>query len=241
MWFKKKIEPIFVYEHEVLRTLRRFGLTITQTGNDTDGYDPFDKFQIGTAFLHYGTLVDLMFHPTKYSGQGMIGFHNIKTKRHEVNISPDSWIKAAKAIEVLEMNNHVKDDTTGSYMEISERKILLTKEGLMAINTDHYIKEFKRDKYQDEIHASQIDTNFWMKWLTIVLAGTAILTTIFQGVQCNKENREKQECRQNLTNDTATSDKAHLSGTNYVIPVLSDTTKTTVDTTPAKTPNIKPK
>ena len=59
MWFKKKIEPIFVYEHEVLRTLRRFGLTITQTGNDTDGYDPFDKFQIGTALLHYGTLVDL--------------------------------------------------------------------------------------------------------------------------------------------------------------------------------------
>lgn len=226
MWFKKKIEPIFVYEHEVLRTLRRFGLTITQTGNDTDGYDPFDKFQIGTAFLHYGTLVDLMFNPTKYSGQGMVGFHNIKTKRHEVNISQDSWIKAAKAIEVLEMNNHVKDDTTGSYMEISERKILLTKEGLMALNTDYYIKEFKRDKYQDEIHASQIDTNFWMKWLTIVLAGTAILTTVFQGVQCNKGNQENKECRKNSITDTATLDKVHPTNINYEAPVLIETKKT---------------
>lgn len=226
MWFKKNIETIFVYEHEVLKTLRRFGLTITQSGNDTDGYDPFDKFQLGTAFLHYGTLVDLMFHPTKYNGHRIVGFQNIKTKRHEVNIPPDTWIKAAKAIEVLEMNNHVKDETTGSYMEISERKIFLTKEGLMALNTDYYIKEFKRAKYQDEIHASQIDTNFWMKWLTIVLAFTAILTTVFQGVQCNKERREELERCQNSTENDATSDIAKPTDTSLTTHFLGDTNRT---------------
>ena len=180
MWLKKKKEPDFIYEHEVLGTLRRFGLTITQTGNETDGYDPFDKFQLGTAFLHYGTLVDLMFHPKKYSGKGIVTFQNIKTKRHEVNLPTDYWIKAAKAIEVLEMNSHIKDDTTGGYMEITERKISLTKEGLIAFNTSHYIKEFKRDKYQDEIHASQLSTNFLMKLFTGILTISTVIALIFQ-------------------------------------------------------------
>lgn len=177
----------FIYEHEVLKTLRRFGLTITQTGNDTDGYEPFDKFQLGTAFLHYGTLVDLMFNPLKYKGQ-LIGIHNVKTKRHEVKIKNEQWISAAKAIEVLEMNGDIEDRTDSKFTDITTRQIYLTEKGLMSFNTDRYIKEYKRDRYQNQLYNTQINTNFLMCLFNGLLVVTAIVTIMIQSCQDKNKN-----------------------------------------------------
>jgi hypothetical protein len=52
-------DPLVV-EHEILGQLKRAGLVIVSKGSDAEGYTPIDKFIIGTATLHYGTLVYLL-------------------------------------------------------------------------------------------------------------------------------------------------------------------------------------
>jgi hypothetical protein len=193
-WLKncnKKEDTPFVYEHEVLKTLRKFGMTIIQTGNDEDGYKPFDKFQLATGFLQYGTLVDLIFNPDKYKGNNGVIAQNITTKRSEVGISIDKWNLVNKAIEILEINGDVKDVVEGEFTDIKNRKVYITAKGLQSLNTDFYIREYKREKYTDEFHKSQVTTNFWMKWGTISIAIATFIGALSQIKSCISQTKQK--------------------------------------------------
>ena len=57
-----------------------------------------------------------------------------------------AWEDIAKAVEILEFNKHVNDVTVGSYIDMTEREIKLTKEGLIAFDTDFYVKESQKEK-----------------------------------------------------------------------------------------------
>jgi hypothetical protein len=148
---EKPLEPpldINLLQHEILRTLRRVGMTVTAHGSEEKGYNALYKFQEASAYLQFGMLGALVndFDRYKFRPNQPTFFPQMKIKREEVETTKYTWEDIAKAVEILEFNKYVKDETTGSYIGTEEREIHLTKEGLIAFNTDFYIKESQKEK-----------------------------------------------------------------------------------------------
>jgi hypothetical protein len=52
----ERIVDIHLLQHEILRTLRRVGMSVTAHGSDEKGYNALYKFQEATAYLQFGML-----------------------------------------------------------------------------------------------------------------------------------------------------------------------------------------
>jgi hypothetical protein len=146
-----KTAPI---EHLLLATLRRFSLTIRQWGTIKDGYMPLDKLETATSQLHYGTLV--IFTNDHSRMEQWIGAmpKDINLKRHDIEEKDMkfSWREAATALEILEFNGHIKETSKGTGLNMEERLISLTKEGLQAYNTEYYIKDRAKTRYENTLY-----------------------------------------------------------------------------------------
>lgn len=239
---------VFSLEHEILNllfTIPKF--EIISFGNEADGMNPIYKQSISSSVLHFGTLVDILNNPDKYKGS-QPKISQQKAKQHEIKDEIHSFKSVSIAIEVLSANGHVKDD-----YGTEQRIIRLTEPGAIALFTKVYLKERQRETRDEQFHDSQVDTNFYMKWLTIILAVSAFITMIIQGWQCNisrkqlllqqaESSRQLGLSQKNLPSDSATLDMGHPSDTNdkiHSLPTsLGDTTVSFADT--SKTPT-KPK
>jgi len=100
-----------------------------------------------------------------------------------------------------------------------------------------------KEQYAIDLHKSTVNTNKWMRTLTIILALSAFLTSIVQIVQCRISNRQlNKELQQgglspkNSVAGTVILDAEHLR-TNHVCPdvtkPLSDSTKSKLNDTTA--------
>jgi hypothetical protein len=151
----KEEEPVIpppldinLLQHEILRTLRKVGMTVTAHGSEEKGYNALYKFQEGSASLQFGMLGALVndFARYKFRPNQPTFFPQMRIKREEVEMTIYAWEDIAKAVEILEFNKHVNDVTVGSYIDMTEREIRLTKEGLIAFDTDFYVKESQKEK-----------------------------------------------------------------------------------------------
>ncbi|MEK7225334.1 MAG: hypothetical protein AAB221_06595 [Bacteroidota bacterium] len=235
---------IFSLEHTILNllfTIPKF--EVISSGNEVDGFDPLYKQSVSSSFLHFGTLVDILNSPDKYSGS-QPKISQLRVKKHEIKDEKYSFKDVSIAIEVLSAIGHVKDDYGNM-----QRIIRLTESGAIALFTKTYLKEKQREVRDEQLHNSTVDTNKWMRIFTGVLVGSAVATLIVQGLQCNISRKQLDLSKSELSqqqelyskcslNDTATLDMGHPSSINHVILSSSDATKTIVDTPKAP---VKPK
>jgi hypothetical protein len=173
-----------VVEHEILGQLKRAGLVIVSKGSDAEGYTPIDKFIIGTGALHYGTLVYLLNRDISNSDStktGSIQWNAVQKKKGDITIRQFGWEDIADAIQTLAFNKDVIDNAEDS-LNIEERIIKLTHQGLAAYNRETYLKEARADQRADELQqytaqsanytkqltASTVNTNKWLKRMAIL-------------------------------------------------------------------------
>ena len=87
--------------------------------------------------------------------------------------------------------------STGDYKEGTFKKIIhLGKDGLYSFNTNKYLKLFKEDRDKEILQESTINTNFWMKVFTAIVAVSSALTFIIQLNTCKSLAPKKQHVSQ---------------------------------------------
>lgn len=207
---------IFSLEHEILNllfTVPKF--EIISSGNEVDGFDPIYKQSVPSSFLHFGTLVDILNSPDKYKElQSKIS--QLRIKKHEIKDEKYSFKDVSIAIEVLSANGHVKDEY-GS----QQRVVRLTEPGAIALFKKVYLKEVQKEVHYKQLHNSTVDTNTWMRILTIILVASSVLTIIVQIAQCNISRKQLIQQAQQSFSPTHNS--------NHVTPVSVDSTKKKID------------
>lgn len=156
-----------VIEHEILRVLKNSALKVTQQGSEKEGYIPFDKLLVGTARLHYGTLVALL-NENDINTQNQFGYMNINLKRDEIKITKYDWSEVAESLQILEVNGHIKEEPEQEYFDIYKRVIVLTKTGLHAYITQFYLKIKTSEKLQESLAKSTLKTNQTVKIISIL-------------------------------------------------------------------------
>ncbi|MBX9735048.1 MAG: hypothetical protein K2X37_13400 [Chitinophagaceae bacterium] len=165
--------------------MKKFGGTIRQTGNEKEGYTPLDHFELPTARYHYGTLCALLNHPEKYPpNENPTYYQTVSLKRDDVLTDLYEWDKFQKAIEILRLNRHIKEEfNKGEWIYMEERIVCLTPKGLLALNTDFYLKQKIEDKYKENLPKYTKATIFF----TALAAIAAITAAFYAKKQANKE------------------------------------------------------
>jgi hypothetical protein len=65
----------------------------------------------------------------------------------------------------------------------------ITEKGYEAYLGEYFLEIYKNGKREKEMHKSQINTNFWMRGATIVIAVATVIGVVFQFKSCsNKES-----------------------------------------------------
>jgi hypothetical protein len=181
-------EKDYLLLNEILELFRKYGMMVTSTGSEERGNIPLYEFQIGTARLHFGTLVGLLNNPEKYEvPQGQIRYlHDYKTKREDVTEIRYTWYEVSSAVDTLASRFEVEKEIQGQFVNTQSKIIKLTKKGFQSLNTKKYIKKYETERNDRVLYESTLSTNKWMKWFTGVLALSAILTLITQLSTCNQ-------------------------------------------------------
>ncbi len=174
-----------VIEHEILKTMKRFAGTVTQSGNEKDGFTPLDHFELPTARYHYGTLCALLNTPEQYKPTTNPTFYQTKKyKRHEINTENYSWLSFQKGIEILLLNGHLEQEfPKGEWMDMEERVVKMTISGHLALNTDFYINQKIQTDYKKKLPLYTKATVFF----TGVTAAAAIMAGIYAKKQFDKD------------------------------------------------------
>jgi len=196
-----------VLEHEILKALfAGTGFAVTAVGSESKGYIPIYRRSYGNCVLHFGTLVDIINNPVKYTtkpadNNNIYYLQNKITRREEVEIKSFEWFAVSDAIELMKNNGHISDESpTGVFDDIVHRIIGLKYEGAIAYINRYYLKEYKKsqldileeerlkldvDKLRNEFF-DYPETKWKAKWgfiisvITVILAALAVLVSIIK-------------------------------------------------------------
>jgi len=164
--------------------MKRFGGTVRQFGSEQNGYTPLDHFELPTARYHYGTLAALLNHPEKYQPtSNPTNYQTLSLKRDDILTDVFDWHEFQKAIETLRLNRHIKEEfNKGGWVYMEERIVCLTEKGLLALNTDWYLKQHIEDNYKNSLPLYTKATIFF----TALAAIAAITAAYFAQKQVEK-------------------------------------------------------
>ena len=199
-----------VLEHEILRALfAETGFAVTAVGTEAKGYVPIYKRSYGSCHLHFGTLVDILNNPEKYSttpaDEINIGYLQRKvTLREEIEIREFEWFSVSDAIELMKVNGHITDNSATKYFDdVVERIIDLTYEGAIAYLNKFYLKEYKKaellsieeerlkldlEKLRYEffdypLTKSRAKWSFVISIATIIVSAIALVISVFTSIE----------------------------------------------------------
>lgn len=193
------LEKDYLLLNDIIDTLFKWGVTLSATGSEDGGYIPLYEFQLGSAFLHFSTLVALMNNPNQYNLQkdSFKFINDIKTKREDVIETKYKWDEVAKGVDTLSLKREVSKEIVGVSIEAKSKIIRLTEDGLLALNTRKYLKKYEEERNKRILYESTLSTNKWMRWFTGVLAFSALTTLITQLPTCksDKELWLKEKCQ----------------------------------------------
>ena len=196
-----------VLEHEILKALfAGTGFAVTAVGSEATGYIPIYKRSYGGCVLHFGTLVDIINNPIKYTtkpadNNNIHYLQNKVSRREEVEIKDFEWFAVADAIELMKNNGHISDDSpTVVFDDIMHRIIALKYEGAIAYINKYYLKEYKKSQLgilkeeRLKLDVKKLwseffdypETKWKAKWgfilsvITVILAALAVLVSIIK-------------------------------------------------------------
>lgn len=135
-----------VLEHEILKCLYGLSSFTLSNGTTSRGYVPIYERNYYHCTLHFGTLVDMLNSPQKYThekipeGQ-LLYFQNKITLIEEVSdVSKYSWQQVADAIEVLKVNEHITEYNQTVFSDITSRILVLSKKGAIDYRNEYYLR-----------------------------------------------------------------------------------------------------
>lgn len=189
------IQKEYLLLHEVLKSLRRFGYTLTRSGNDEEGNKIIYEYNLYSSKLEFGVLCAVLNEAEIVNPKGKEFNYASKldVKDKDIPIKNYSIEEISKAIDTLEAAFEVIVDRQGELFKGTFIKtISLSKGGLYSFNTNKYLKLFKEDKDKEVIHQSTLNTNSWMKIFTGVVALSALITLFIQFPTCKSNTQSSQ-------------------------------------------------
>ncbi len=208
-------------EHEILKTLYTtvsFGITGEGKMGKTT---PVFKRDYEYSSLHFGTLVDILNSPEKYTKEkipvDVIGW----LKNHSVTyeeVIPENkmkytWTEVSDALDVLVENKLIRESPVviNIYSDNMSRIIYLENAGALAYRNNFYLKESERELSLQRGYAIQ-EKELWLKkyfWCVEIgkyVMGGIIGAAIALGIkQIGKSRELKSENNKKTQADTATS------------------------------------
>lgn len=91
----------------------------------------------------------------------------------------------------------------------------LTPKGIEAYTGQIFLEKYKKDKRDKRMYHSQMDTNFYMKWATVIIAISTCAGVVFSFKSCSKEespaviNINSQSSAVSLSTKIDTSQSIH--------------------------------
>ena len=145
----------YLLEHEILKVLYTY-ISFGIRGEGKMGKTtPVFKRDYEYSSLHFGTLVDILNSPEKYTQDkipiGVIGWLKNLSVSYEEVIPEDkmkySWNEVSEALEVLVLNDHIKESPVEIhiYSDNMKRVIYLKHAGALAFRNNFYIKEAEKE------------------------------------------------------------------------------------------------
>ncbi|HEX7846800.1 MAG TPA: hypothetical protein VF476_13445 [Chitinophagaceae bacterium] len=193
-------EPL---EHQILDILYTKTSFYISGHNEAGKTIPLYKRSYESSYLNFGTLVDILNNPGKYTWDIIKGERQTElnwlqkkvTFREEIVISKYSFVQVSEALEILVQNDHVKDDSNLNVFNPSGyRCIQLKLEGAIAFRNEFYLKKKLRESLEVSVPKSTINTNNWMIGLTIIIALSTIIDLVCDASNCTvKTDKSKQQ------------------------------------------------
>ncbi len=121
-------------------------------------------------------------------GAGPTFWNQIKKKKGDIKIAYFGWTSVADALTTLAFNGDIEDHAKENSLEIENREIQLTEQGLVSYNKKTYLTNAVNENLAFQIGQSTLNTNWWIKIIGIF---TVIFTAIIAGtsiMQCNKDS-----------------------------------------------------
>lgn len=134
-----------ILEHEILKALYSFVTTKVAEGSEAYGYVPIYDRLYDRCSLHFGTLVDLLNAPDKYTlnkrPEGDLDYmQTLVLKIKDINTSKYSFTEVADAIDVLLLNGHIEIIDQNAQDGIRSKKIVLLDKGVIDYRNKYYLK-----------------------------------------------------------------------------------------------------
>lgn len=158
----------YILEHEILKSLYiHTSFNVAGKGTPDGKFIPLFKRDYSIATIHFGTLVDIVNNPDKYSENKSVQSIIIKYEDVNDNIRKYKWIDVSNAIELLELNAQVIDEPKlNEYGQCIERKISLTKKGAIDYRKKYYSKQSESEKIEEIKNAvTRIEHKLKLHWL----------------------------------------------------------------------------
>ena len=162
--------------HEILKELMKRGMTTAASGIGNEMIPIYD-FQIGSAYMQFSTLVGILNNPenSRYKNENgnIVYLKRLATSKKEITITKYSYEDISAALEILKFNEDVSlltDNTDG----LLGKTITLLKKGFISYHSNYYLKQFRKESNEISLHESIINTNYWTKRYTRILAKAAI-------------------------------------------------------------------
>src|SRR5258705_6204846 len=143
-----------VLEHEILKCLYRFSMFTAANGSQKRGYVPIYERGYEHCTLHFGTLVGMLNNPEDYTldkaPEGhLMYFQELVRKIDEIKLTKFTFQQVADALEILLLNEHIKETYPIVYSDVNSRQLILLKKGAI---------DFRKEFYLKQSEAAEIDT-----------------------------------------------------------------------------------
>lgn len=148
-------DNIYLLEHEILKTLyTKVSFTVVGKGKYSGMTMPAYKRNYQYSSLHFGTLVDILNYPEKYTDDKILSgqLNYLKEKIvtvEEVDIEgmKYTWIEVNDALEVLALNGHIIENPIEKNTDFDnfKREVRLTNKGAIDYRMRFYLKEAEKD------------------------------------------------------------------------------------------------
>lgn len=180
-------EEQYLLLHTVLYFLVQTGFSESHVFRQDSGKRPIHNFNIASAHATLGTLTNYINHGMdKYNpNDGNVFWRNkLDLPVEESENDKYTSVEIAGAVELLRMEDEVKSEIVYHEKFPQNKEVTLTEKGFQSFLTNKYIIKRWEVKRTKQLHDSQINTNAWMIFLTVIIAiSTAI--PLFKG--CEKE------------------------------------------------------
>ncbi|OSZ79710.1 hypothetical protein CAP36_00125 [Chitinophagaceae bacterium IBVUCB2] len=213
----------YLLEHEILKVLYNY-ISFGIRGEGKMGKTtPVFKRDYEYSSLHFGTLVDILNSPEKYTNDkmpiGVIGWlKNLSVTYEEVIPEAEmkyQWAEVSEALEVLALNNHIKETPVEIhiYSDNMKRVVYLKNEGALAFRNNYYLKEAEIELSIARSYEIQ-KRDLWLKkyWIGVEISkyvmGGIVGALIALGLaRLNKSKESKSENTTTKQGDTVSSPK----------------------------------